>query len=187
MAIDIYTQYDPRANVPNAAYPTGSIKDETIPGVSNDGTPLTAVWGNDYVGFTDALLAEAGIAHSGNADTATNSQRLEAILTLISNSLKMLPVAGGSTLTANRKHLLLDDTSPFVLPDTTGLANGSFVELTRVSGNVNPVINVDGTNSETISQFRSVDGTLREGPDTSIRMITFSTIRLVLVSGNWEL
>lgn len=37
----------------------------------------------DWRGFTDALLAEAGIVDDGLPDTASNSQRVESIITLI--------------------------------------------------------------------------------------------------------
>lgn len=84
MAIKIYSKYNPRANPANADYPTGSIKDRSVPGAV-DGTPLTADFGNDIVGFTDALLTEANIAHNGRPDTARSSDRLRAILKLIQN------------------------------------------------------------------------------------------------------
>lgn len=82
MALNINSQFTPRANPPSADYPTGSFKDSSLPGVF-DGTPLTAIDRNDLQGFTDALLAAANITHSGVADTAVNSQRLNAITTLI--------------------------------------------------------------------------------------------------------
>lgn len=186
MALNIFAQYDPRVNPPDADYPTGSLKDKSTP-TSNDGTPLTVAWGNDYVGFTDALLAAADITHSGNPDTALNSQRLQALITLINNANAILPVTGGSTLTVNRSHILLDDAAPYTLPDTTGLSDGAFVEITRVSGAITPLINVDGTNSETISLYRPVDGSLQFGPDTSIELPSFLTVRAILVNGNWEI
>ena len=84
MALNIFTRYAPRANPADADYPNGSIKNESIPG-ANDGTPLEADWGNDYVGFDAALLDAAGITPSGDPDTATNSQRLDAIKAVLAN------------------------------------------------------------------------------------------------------
>ena len=78
MALKIFEKFSPRANPADADYPFGSIKNESVPG-AKDGTPLDASWGNDMLGFTDALLAEAGITPSGNPDTAIASQRLEAL------------------------------------------------------------------------------------------------------------
>lgn len=78
MAIKIYEKFAPRANPADGDYPYGSIKNESVPG-AKDGTPLDAVWGNDMVGFTDALLDEAGIVPNGNPDTVGASQRVDAI------------------------------------------------------------------------------------------------------------
>ena len=82
MALKIFEKFSPRANPADTDYPYGSIKNESVPG-AKDGTPLDASWGNDMLGFTDALLAEAGITPSGNPDTAIASQRLDAMKTVI--------------------------------------------------------------------------------------------------------
>ena len=42
MAIKVSEKFGSRANPPSSDYQYGSIKDETISGVSNDGTPLDA-------------------------------------------------------------------------------------------------------------------------------------------------
>ena len=44
--INLEQTFSPRVNPADANYPFGSIKDNTSPG-ANDGTPLSAVWGND--------------------------------------------------------------------------------------------------------------------------------------------
>jgi hypothetical protein len=82
MAIKLFEKYTPRANVPDGNYPYGSIKNESLPD-TNDGTPLDKDWGNDMVGFTDALLNEAGITPSGNPDTVLASDRLDAVKVVI--------------------------------------------------------------------------------------------------------
>lgn len=81
MAIKLFERYGPRANPADGDYPNGSIKNESSPG-TDDGTPLEKDWGNDYEGFTAALLAEAGITASGSPDTVNVSQRLQALLRL---------------------------------------------------------------------------------------------------------
>lgn len=86
MALKINEKFAPRANPPTTNYPEGSIKNESTPG-AKDGTPLDADWGNDYVGFTDALLAETGISADGNPDNALASQRVDAIKLLHINDL----------------------------------------------------------------------------------------------------
>lgn len=95
MAIKIFEKFTPRANPADADYPYGSIKNESVPG-AKDGTPLDAVWGNDMVGFTDALLSEAGIVPNGLADTALVSQRVDAIKLLEKEATKVTNTNGGS-------------------------------------------------------------------------------------------
>jgi len=75
--LNIYSKYAPNANVANTNYPHGSGKDESASG-TNDGTPLEMDWYNDMLGYSEALLAEAGVEPSGNADTAVNSDRMKA-------------------------------------------------------------------------------------------------------------
>lgn len=82
MALKIYDKFAPFANPADGDYPYGSIKNDTTIG-AEDGTPLDATWGNDYVGFDAALFAAAGITPSGLADTALSSQRFQALQILI--------------------------------------------------------------------------------------------------------
>jgi hypothetical protein len=91
MALKIYEEFAPFANVPDADYPNGSIKDDSTPG-AEDGTPLAANWSNDYVGFDAALFAETGITPTGDPDTAVASQRLGALKLLHINNLSLLYV-----------------------------------------------------------------------------------------------
>lgn len=79
MAIDINATYPGRVNAPDANYPTGSIKNETVPGSSDDGTPLDEAWGNDFEGFKQALIKSSGLALSGTSETATASDLLKAV------------------------------------------------------------------------------------------------------------
>ena len=83
MAIKINTTLPTGRFVPPSSnYTTGAIKDSTTP-TAKDGSPLLAVTYNDLQGFTDALLDAGGVTHSGTADTAVNSQRLNALLNVI--------------------------------------------------------------------------------------------------------
>jgi hypothetical protein len=75
--LKIFDQYSPNANPANTAYPHGSGKDESVAG-ANDGTPLEMDWYNDVLGYSEALLAEAGVVPSGSADTALTSDRMDA-------------------------------------------------------------------------------------------------------------
>lgn len=126
MSLKIFEKFDPRANPIDGNYPTGSIKNETVPG-ANDGTPLDAEWGNDYVGFTDALLNQAGVTPSGNADTVVASDRLTALNVLAKNE-------------SNKGYLLADiiAESPLTLKDgqtrrITDRGNGLFNVVTLAS------------------------------------------------------
>lgn len=91
-------QFSPRVNPGDANYPFGSIKDNTSPG-ANDGTPLSAVWGNDWEGFAQAAMTEAGITPSGLPDTAQDSQLLDAVKVVTSGVLRNeLASSAGSSL-----------------------------------------------------------------------------------------
>ena len=76
--INLENEFSPRVNPADVNYPFGSIKDNSSPG-ANDGTPLAAVWGNDWEGFAQAAMTEAGITPSGLPDTAQDSQLLDAV------------------------------------------------------------------------------------------------------------
>jgi len=75
-----------RITAPTAAYPYGSSKNETAPGVG-DGTPYFEGRANDVFGFQQALLSKAGVTPSGNADTALESQYLRAMFFLMGQSV----------------------------------------------------------------------------------------------------
>ncbi|AUR84349.1 hypothetical protein NVP1054O_45 [Vibrio phage 1.054.O._10N.261.52.A1] len=79
MAIKLTDEFGNRANPSSPAYPSGSLKDETNPGVSNDGSPLSSRVGNDFQGFMQSALAEAGIDANGNPDSVDNPQILNAL------------------------------------------------------------------------------------------------------------
>lgn len=85
--INLGQKFSPRINHGDANYPFGSIKDNTSPG-ANDGTPLAAVWGNDFEGFRQAAMTEAGITPSGLPDTAQDSQLLDAVKAVTSGALR---------------------------------------------------------------------------------------------------
>lgn len=79
----ISTSYPGNSNPPDASYPGGSVKNETVPGSSGDGTPLDAPIINDYVGFSEALISAGLVTASGASDTALSSDRVDAITNLI--------------------------------------------------------------------------------------------------------
>lgn len=85
MAIRLEDEYPAgRINPADASYPAGSIKNEVTPGVSNDGTPLDELWGNDREGFYQALLNAASIAASGVPDTVLLSDYMSSLTEIVS-------------------------------------------------------------------------------------------------------
>ncbi len=80
MAVNIAALYPGRVNVPDLDYPTGSIRNETTPGISNDGTPLDDAWGNDFEGTKQALLRSGELVASGASETAIESQMIQGII-----------------------------------------------------------------------------------------------------------
>ena len=74
----VNTTMDGRITAPTAAYPYGSAKDESSPDAA-DGTPYFKARADDIFGLHQALLRQASIVPSGNADTAISSQYVTAL------------------------------------------------------------------------------------------------------------
>lgn len=96
MAIKVFDRYGPRANPADANYPDGSYRNESLPG-ANDGTPVEVDQINDWLGFGDALLIDAGIVPSGSPDTSLVSQRLDGLKVVLVSRLEFSQV-GASAL-----------------------------------------------------------------------------------------
>lgn len=94
--LKIFDKYNPRANPANTNYPNGSIKDRSVEGAL-DGTPLSSDWGNDMLGFSEALLADAGVTPSGNPDTAVASDRMTAFRIAAMRVETAVSYTGGDT------------------------------------------------------------------------------------------
>lgn len=87
MAINPGALFPANTEPPDADYPYGGAKDETTPSTptvpgSLDGTPWVKSLLNDNFGFQQALLTEAAIVPSGNAETSLVSQYLDALKAL---------------------------------------------------------------------------------------------------------
>lgn len=76
-----------RITAPDANYPQGSSKDETSPG-ANDGMPYIKQRADDILGMQQALLFESGITPSGSADTALQSDYLNAMKKILKSGRK---------------------------------------------------------------------------------------------------
>lgn len=94
--LKIFDKYAPRANVANVNYPHGHGKNESVSG-ANDGTPLTMEWYDDILGFSEALLADAGVTPSGLTDTALVSDRMTAFRIAAMRVETAVSYTGGDT------------------------------------------------------------------------------------------
>lgn len=94
--LKIFDKYAPRANVANVNYPHGHGKNESVSG-ANDGTPLTMEWYDDILGFSEALLADAGVSPSGLTDTALVSDRMTAFRIAAMRVETAVSYTGGDT------------------------------------------------------------------------------------------
>lgn len=95
MAIIPEDQYPGKITPASSDYPYGQARNITLPG-DGTGTPWEAALVNDVFGFQQALLDAAGIAPSGDPDTAEVSQYLEAVRSLFSD--RVLQVASFSEI-----------------------------------------------------------------------------------------
>lgn len=96
MSNDIRTLYPGRVNPADTDNPFGSIKNESVPG-ANDGTPLTAEWGNDVEAFKQAVLTKAGESPNGVTDTAKNSQIFNALQKLFARKFDTVSAMQAAT------------------------------------------------------------------------------------------
>lgn len=81
----------------DANYPSGSGRDETVPGVSDDGTPLVAVVYNDVQGFLQGLIHREAITPSGVADTVPTSDYRNGLGRTITRGGDVVPLVSGAT------------------------------------------------------------------------------------------
>lgn len=78
MALILNNRYPGRANAPSAAYPQGSFKNRTAPGVF-DGTYFEQDWANDWLAFFSSLIDAAGLTPNGLVDEVGASQYFDAL------------------------------------------------------------------------------------------------------------
>ena len=78
--------YAGRIDSATAGFPGGRIKNETTPGVSNDGTPLDKDWANNIEGAFQAILDAGAVSPSGAIEQVGASQVLTALQNIINSS-----------------------------------------------------------------------------------------------------
>jgi hypothetical protein len=108
------------------------------------------------------------------------------VFTETDNPLTPLYVTGGGVLSLNKTYLI-GDTNTYTLPLTTGLSttSGNFVACKKFAG-VDPTIQVDGTETETINWYELDGVTLRAPADTSLTYNIFTPLEFIF-NTNWEL
>jgi hypothetical protein len=96
MAIRLEDTYPASRITPaDANYPAGSLKNETTPGVSNDGTPLDKLWGDDFEGLKQWLLDQAGVTASGVPDNINASDLGDALNALFAKGIRTTVFTSG--------------------------------------------------------------------------------------------
>ena len=136
----------------SAAYPGGSGKDESVPGVTDDGTPLVAAVYNDIQGMLQGLLSKESITASGVADTVLLSQYRDGLTRLVARGGDLLIISDTETMVLGHIHLPANSGGPITLKlPNTGLYAGAVVLFSAFPDelySVNPVT-FDG-NGDTI-------------------------------------
>lgn len=106
----------------DADYPFGSGKNESVPGTSNDGTPLRASTFNDVQGFTQGLLSRENITPTGTPDTVPASQYRDGLGRMVARGGDVVDKANGATAELGKINRPLNGSGPItVLLPTTGL------------------------------------------------------------------
>lgn len=82
MALNFDARYTPLSISPDANYPFGSCKNASLPG-AGDGTPGEKDTLNDWLGFQQKLIDDAGITPSGSPDTILASDAHDGLLDLL--------------------------------------------------------------------------------------------------------
>ena len=182
MAIKIYEKFAPFANPSDGNYPTGSIKNDSIPG-AEDGTPLDADWANDYAGFDAALFAEAGITPSGSADTALVSQRLDA-LKKISGRRKttVAEIAAGAFKVGDR--LEITDRSNAHSVVEPGTANGA--NLLSAGGANVARLEIEGKSTDAAHWGVTTDVSTTSNIQKFFKYVMENKIKGLIAAGNYE-
>lgn len=128
----------------NADYPGGSGQDETVPGVSDDGTRLVKLIFNDIQGMLQGLLSNENLVANGVADTVLVSQYRNGLKRLTARGGDLNDVAGAATCVIGNINRPLNAGGPITikLPPTADLYAGAVVlfdAFPPVAYSVNPV------------------------------------------------
>ena len=134
MAINPNTQYPGQVEAPDANYPYGGAKNETIVDAL-DGTPFEKAMLNDIFGFQQRLLSVAELTASGNSETALISQYLQALQIFMSQTKDFI-INGTGVVQQRADYTLVKDAYDFGPDRFAGMATGTLVSagtLTQTS------------------------------------------------------
>ena len=134
MAIDPSSEYPGQIEAPDANYPLGGAKNETVVDAL-DGTPFEKAMLNDIFGFQQALLGQAEITASGNSETALVSQYLAALYQFMAQT-KNFVINGTGVIKQRADYTLVKDAYDFGPDRFEGMATGTLVSagtLTRIA------------------------------------------------------
>lgn len=115
--LNIETTFPSQSTGANASYPFGSAQNVSTPGDAS-GTPFTKILLDDWLGFQQASMAEAGLTPSNTPDTALNSQLLDAlkIIVGVENVNRTITILATDN-TAALIQAKLDSVGAVILPD----------------------------------------------------------------------
>lgn len=133
----------PNSAAADADYPFGSGQNESVPGTSNDGTPLRASTFNDQQALFQGLLSRESITPTGTPDTVVVSQYRDGLGRMVARGGDVVDKAGGATAELGKINRPLNGSGPItVLLPTTGLyayATVLFSNEPAVAYALNPV------------------------------------------------
>ncbi len=99
--LDIDATYPGQTAGTNANYPSGEARNVTVSG-DGLGTPWEAQLLNDFLGFREKVIADAGVSISGSPDTAIASDVLDALEVLLLSRSELVTEGGNILVTGNR-------------------------------------------------------------------------------------
>lgn len=157
--INLEDTYPGQVTAASASYPFGGPKNESSQGAF-DGTPYEADMAGDIFGLQQALLESCGMEPSGDPDTATDSQQLQAIIQLATGH------AGKYTMTNSGNNYTLTVLTGSQMPET--VFDGMKVWA---------IVNASGTGAVTVA----IAGLL------AAKSVKKKRGTLALVQGDWNI
>src|SRR5690625_5075921 len=179
MAINLDERYPGRANPKTLSYPQGSFKNRTSP-TSKDGTYLEQDWANDFLGFFQRMMVDAGITGNDQVDTAESSQYFDALVRAVGSRFpKYVSFAEAVAVT--------EDIGPIIVIGMDGI--WEWTETAHFTGYRHPYCGLwmDGwTPTPLPFQIEATGGTWSESNEKERRVIArYRESGLVVPAAEW--